>query len=435
MAAPRDITYFSAAKEHTLSHKWIKISSTVLAVATAVFVSGCGSGEPASRAADHGLSGDPIKIGTINPLGTTAQNSPDAVAAIRAAAAGINASGGVNGRPIEIVACNEGYDPNKATACAREMVSENVVATVRDFSINNTSPINNMLASAGIAQVFSSVSQPPDYRAPNVFPLDGGSPFQWAGLVHRAQETHGIKKLAVAYLDGPGTRLRVDATLKAAENAGVQVVTQVPVPADAADYAPYVASVMKDKPDAIVMIFSEPMYAQMIPALDAAGGSEILLLGNQAAVTPHLLKLLGNSAEGMMLGGPLPPLTATDKFPGLAKFKADMATAFQAGDKDADPESTSGAALAGWLGVQAVAQIAANLQGEISRKTVLDALNSTSGVDVQGLLPAWSPGQSGPIESYPRVANTSMFFWEVKDDAQLLTDTNTYDITPALKGF
>jgi hypothetical protein len=65
----------------------------------------------------------------------------------------------------------------------------------------------------------------------------------------------------------------------------------------------------------------------------------------------------------------------------------------------------------------------------------MDALNSSAGVDVQGLLTNWSPGKSGPIESYPRVANTSMFFWEVKDDAQLLTDINTYDITPALKGF
>src|SRR5215217_3994110 len=42
----------------------------------------------------------------------------------------INARGGINGRPLEIINCDNHGDPNSTVACARKAVSEHAVAMI-----------------------------------------------------------------------------------------------------------------------------------------------------------------------------------------------------------------------------------------------------------------------------------------------------------------
>src|SRR5438132_10914648 len=99
--------------------------AAVAAVAALTLLSAaCGDSSSGSAAA---APKSPIKVGVIVPENTQIYNAPDIVTAMRAAAYAENKAGGLDGRKVVVDFCNEQANPNQATACARQMVSDGVV--------------------------------------------------------------------------------------------------------------------------------------------------------------------------------------------------------------------------------------------------------------------------------------------------------------------
>jgi hypothetical protein len=57
-------------------------------------------------------SGSAIKIMALTPFNTPYDSRPYIYEAVEASAADVNRNGGVNGRPIDVVVCNDKNDPN-----------------------------------------------------------------------------------------------------------------------------------------------------------------------------------------------------------------------------------------------------------------------------------------------------------------------------------
>src|SRR6202008_4066499 len=107
---------------------------------------------------------------------TPVASSPQVQSAIEARVAAINASGGVGGRPIEVEFCNDKFDPNEASACARKAVDSGVVAVVGSLNLYaaNIFPI---LAEAGIPWIGGAGSSGPiELTDPISYPIHGGTP-------------------------------------------------------------------------------------------------------------------------------------------------------------------------------------------------------------------------------------------------------------------
>src|SRR4029450_2514967 len=104
----------------------------------------------------------------IAPVATPIQNYPDINVAAKAAADDINENGGVDGRPVEIVECNDKSDPNGAGTCARQAVEEEGVAVYHN-TINGAT-MYPILAEANIPVVGPS-NTAPDWTTENVYPL------------------------------------------------------------------------------------------------------------------------------------------------------------------------------------------------------------------------------------------------------------------------
>ncbi len=81
------------------------------------------------------LTGPPIKL-MVMFEGTGAVATPEVVEGAKAAADAINAAGGVDGSPIVLENCDLKNDPNAATACGNQAVSDGVVAVVSPVSAN-----------------------------------------------------------------------------------------------------------------------------------------------------------------------------------------------------------------------------------------------------------------------------------------------------------
>jgi ABC-type branched-subunit amino acid transport system substrate-binding protein len=72
--------------------------------------------------AAHAQSGRPILIGEVAPLtGPAATVGTRLNKASKMWADDVNAKGGINGRKIELVTCNDEARPEKAVACLRDM--------------------------------------------------------------------------------------------------------------------------------------------------------------------------------------------------------------------------------------------------------------------------------------------------------------------------
>src|SRR5947207_557988 len=94
---------------------------------------------------------------------------PDgADAAVRA----INRSGGIHGRPLEFIACDDGGNESGAAACGRQAVSERVVALVGTTSLYGGAYLPTLVKHriADLGNVPSSVE---DFISRATFPLSG----------------------------------------------------------------------------------------------------------------------------------------------------------------------------------------------------------------------------------------------------------------------
>ncbi|MEC7175118.1 MAG: ABC transporter substrate-binding protein, partial [Actinomycetota bacterium] len=79
-------------------------------------------------------TGDPIKVMTVTTLNANGPTYENIKIAAEIAADHIKSNGGINGRPLEVIVCDEQFDPAIAATCARDAVAEDVVSVVGSFT-------------------------------------------------------------------------------------------------------------------------------------------------------------------------------------------------------------------------------------------------------------------------------------------------------------
>ncbi|MFE2216314.1 ABC transporter substrate-binding protein [Streptomyces canus] len=146
-------------------------------VACASLAAGCGV-VPGTT----GGSGDgPIKVMTWAPSDTKATNKPGMPAFAQAYARWINSKGGINGRKLTVLTCNDHNDGVSAAKCARRAVKENVVAVIGSYS-QYADSFFPPLEGAGIPYIGGYGVTNAEFTSPLSYPVNGGQPTLLAGL-------------------------------------------------------------------------------------------------------------------------------------------------------------------------------------------------------------------------------------------------------------
>ncbi|GAA3865398.1 ABC transporter substrate-binding protein [Streptomyces lacrimifluminis] len=115
------------------------------------------------------------------PEGTDATNKPGMPAMAQAYARWINSTGGLNGRKLKVLTCNDHNDRVSAAKCARRAAAEDVVAVVGSYSQFGDGYLGP-LASAGIPYIGGYGVTNDEFTNPMSYPVNGGSPALLAGL-------------------------------------------------------------------------------------------------------------------------------------------------------------------------------------------------------------------------------------------------------------
>ncbi|MFI9767008.1 ABC transporter substrate-binding protein [Streptomyces sp. NPDC052415] len=128
-----------------------------------------------------GAGDDPITVMTWAPQDTTATNKPGMPALAVAYARWINSQGGINGRKLRVLNCNDRNDSVFAAKCAERAVDEKVVAVVGSYSQHGDSFFPT-LESAGIPYIGGYGVTGAEFTSPLSYPVNGGQPTLLAGL-------------------------------------------------------------------------------------------------------------------------------------------------------------------------------------------------------------------------------------------------------------
>lgn len=169
-------TFLPRSLRPTRSFRSAALSAGAL-VASASLAAGCGL----VPGATGGSGDDSIVVMTWAPEGTAATNKPGMPAFARAYARWINANGGLNGRQLKVLTCNDNNDTVDAAKCARQAVKANAVAVLGSYSQHSESFLPH-LEGAGIPYIGGYGVTNEEFISPLSYPVNGGQPALLAGL-------------------------------------------------------------------------------------------------------------------------------------------------------------------------------------------------------------------------------------------------------------
>ena len=261
---------------------------------------------------------DPILIGVSGPLtGQYAQYGAQWKKGFDLALDEINASGGINGRPLAYEFEDTQSDPRQTVTVARKFVAdERIVVEVGDFSSAASMAASPIYQAAGMVQ-FGFTNSHPDFTK--------GGDFVWSNAVNQADEMPllanflrdlGLKKIAVLHLNSDWGRTAKDLLVEAVKARGGEIVGAEAYLADEKDFRSAIVRLRGANPDSIALISYYPDGAQLTRQIRQAGITLPIVAGG-SIYSPKFLELGGADVNGVLTTVPFFP---DDPRPLVQKF-------------------------------------------------------------------------------------------------------------------
>lgn len=217
---------------------------------------GCGGGsDEVTEDTEDTAEGEPVKIGLAGPLtGAYGAFGEQLWNGAELAVANINADGGINGRPIELIKGDDQCEPKQAVAVANRLVDQDeVIAVVGHFCSSTTIPASEVYDQAGILNITPGSTNPTvtDRGLQTVFRICGRDDQQ--GLVAGTfihQEFNPSRAVILHDKDTYGQGL-ADETQKTLESLGVEIVLYEGLTRGEKDFRALVTKVRESKPDIV----------------------------------------------------------------------------------------------------------------------------------------------------------------------------------------
>ncbi|WP_369643522.1 ABC transporter substrate-binding protein [Acidovorax sp. A79] len=239
----------------------------------------------------------------------------------------VNASGGVRGRKIRVVALDDAYDPKKAAENTKKLIDEDKVLAL--FQYAGTPPA---LAALPIAEErgvpfiapFTGSDGLRQASSRYVFNIKAGYATELDATVKQLASV-GIARIAAVYLNNPFGTGGLASVEKSVKNHKVELVAQAPLEVDGSKMADAVASVAKTTPQAIIVISAGKPSVDFVDAYLAAGHRSTFYMLSVIS-NAQLVKALGERARGVVVSQVVPSpwnqsMPISREFQTLAKAK------------------------------------------------------------------------------------------------------------------
>ncbi len=327
----------------------------------------------------------------------------------QAAAQAVNEAGGVQGRPLTILTCDDKFDPNATLDCARQAADADAVAIISGLVL--AGDYLDFAAQEGIPVIPAVGFQSAEFQNDISFPITAGG----AGLAAAAIAevlAQGVTVISLVYDESSGVaKPAAEAAAAGLAEQGINVANVIPMPLDIADASSILAAAEAGGAEGVALLVQGSQAAKFITAADQAGST--LIIGSyDLSLEPATIETLGPAADGVLMASSFRPLTDTTN-PGVEQFFDEM----EAYDSTItiDEWSIPGVGLGTYAATHLVAQAAAEA-ATVDAAGVLVALQNLTDFDIGIMAPIdFSAPNTTFIPTFTRVFNTSYFFSEIQD--------------------
>jgi len=295
----------------------------------------------------------------------------------------VNARGGVNGQPIELISVDDKFDPKLTVELGRELITKRgVLALFLNRGTPHSQALKPLLA---------------EYKVPLVAPSTGAMALHepvnpWIFNVRATYQREAAR--AIEHLASIGQNriaiLETDDSFGADGAAGamqgfakvkLEPVLRQKTPREKPDFSAVAAEIAKLQAHAVMVIASAGNTANAVHALRAAGSrAQVVTLSNNAS--EGFIKLLGEHARGVIVTQVFPNERSVSY--GLIKEAQDLAKA-----KGLD--GVSPAMMEGFAAAKVLTEGLRRAGPNPTPQKLRDALEGMSRFDLGGLTVSYSP--------------------------------------------
>lgn len=381
------------------------------------------TGAPDATAGE--ATGEPIKVMTEAPVDSQVAPYPNIQGASEVYEQWINDRGGIAGRPLEVIFCDDRADAAEAANCARTAAEEGVVANVGSFTIDASRaiPILEEAQIPWFGACCPIVAQ--ENTSAISFPMGCVACFPPAAAIKMVEDE--CQEIVQVYGDLPVADVFAGLfangyTSTGNDPSGLKVVK---IPLEPGDYSAQAAEI--GEADCVFGNISEINWPSLITALSGLGASP-RLYGPQGNLNAVIAEQFPAETEGAFVFNVYPSITADV----WAEYEQALV------DYDADPELdwNSLAGLGTWAAFTAFKQIAEAVEGDITNVSFLEQANKTDALDTGGMVGVmnFTEEWDGGGGQFPRIFNRTIFVDEIKGGVLTPVDGVAYDMTNPFDG-
>lgn len=395
-------------------------------LAAGALLSGCGA------LPGRGGGDGPIVVMTWAPVGTKATNQPGMIAMAQAYERYVNDNGGLDGRTLKVLTCNERNDAIAVSDCVQQAADAGAVAVVGSYSEQGNA-FTAALQSRDIPYVGGYGITEDEFLNPQSYPVNGGMPALLAGSGEQlARECGDVALVRPDTVTGDQFPVYLD---KGLTGSGHKAARDVRAKDDASSYAE---------------------VAQRAVGAGKAGGCVSAVLGGHTGTFFDSLRRLGDEMPDVKLssvigsveqslvdstGGahsPLEDAVVTDWYPPASDPRwAEMkAVVKKYAFSDNRIDTADPGVQTTWIAYTVLAQVVRGMGdgATVDSLSLQKALNTTTGLSTGGLTPdlGWTPGDILSIPDYPRLPNLKVTYQVVRDGRLVQERPGFTDVAPTL---
>ena len=265
-------------------------------------------------AADPGVSESTITLGMSSPLsGPNSAYGLEMRQTIESYFEQINKSGGVNGRKLELVAVDDGYETDRSVANTKSLIEEKkVFALLAYYGSSPTTESMNKIFGPSKVPLVGTISGASTLREP--ISANPNSRYMFNVRASYADETEaivnqlvslGLKSIAVFYQNDGFGKSGLDGVTAALRKHNLTPSAVGTVERNSVDVAKAVESISKNTPQAVIMVTLSKPTTAFVKAMKKSGQNPMLMTLSPVGAE-QLVQDLGAEARGIGISQVVP---------------------------------------------------------------------------------------------------------------------------------
>ena len=329
--------------------------------------------------AEDGVSADKIVFGQATALeGPASALGQGMKIGLEAAFAEVNKAGGVNGRKLELKSVDDGYEPTKSIEAVKKLLEEDKVFAIAGAVGTPTAAATQPIATAAGAPFIGAFTGAEFLREPYkplVMNIRASYFQETEAMVEHLTTDLGASKIAIMYQDDAFGQAGLAGVKKALDKRQMQLAGEGTFERNTVAVKAALLAIKKVEPQAIIMISPYKPAAEFIKLAKqiklAATFVNISFVGSDA-----LAKELGPAGAGVVITQVV-PFPKDSAIPVVGRYQASL----KASAPDAQPGFVS---LEGYLVGRAIIAALEKVNGEPTRKALIEAVQKAGTVDLGG---------------------------------------------------